>query len=310
MKPALYSPVFPCKARPAKISPGEVQLNLAHLYRGTAHPGKTQTWHGTVIRGIPMPRTTTSSWILTCECNQCRQPHLHTNRRKLQSWKVRLVVIHQHFNRGGRHPSIQVNNTFPGEASKISHITRSRKHWPARWLNITKQLLTIAHAHYRMAVLRDGVKSAVRIGRSQKAEACFLTDTDILWGLQVAVMFQIISTMALDCHHFWRLWRIFGVYPRMCKRGDYETWGHMDHSDGHCYCRSSDRTSVELALMSRDLGAPSSDGGGGGDSFRRDWCAVSCGSLLGVGTSRRIWQPCATVGLGLSLELWIVMDRI
>ena len=42
-----------------------------------------------------------------------------------------------------------------------------------------------------MAVLRDGVKSAARVGRSQKAEGHFLTD--ISWGHQVAVMFQIIS---------------------------------------------------------------------------------------------------------------------
>ena len=48
---------------------------------------------------------------------------------------------------------------------------------------------------------------------------------------------------------------------------DYEPWGHMDHSDGHCSCRSSDHTAAyvhELALMSRDLGVPSSDGGRGG----------------------------------------------
>ena len=33
------------------------------------------------------------------------------------------------------------------------------------------RLMTIAHAfNYRMAVLRDGVKSAVRVGRSRKAE--------------------------------------------------------------------------------------------------------------------------------------------
>ena len=36
-------------------------------------------------------------------------------------------------------------------------------------------LMTIAHAfNYRMAVLRDGVKSAVRVGRSRKAEGHFL----------------------------------------------------------------------------------------------------------------------------------------
>ena len=38
------------------------------------------------------------------------------------------------------------------------------------------RLVTIAHAfNYRMAVLRDGVKSAVRVGRSRKAEGRFRT---------------------------------------------------------------------------------------------------------------------------------------
>ena len=34
---------------------------------------------------------------------------------------------------------------------------------------------------------------------------------------------------------------------------DCEPWGHIEHSDGHCSCRSSDRTAAyvhELALMS------------------------------------------------------------
>ena len=119
------------------------------------------------------------------------------------------------------------------------------------------RLLTIAHAfNYRMAVLRDGVKSAVRIGRSQKAEACFLTDTDISWGLQVAIMFQIMSTMALELPSFLEaLEDIRGISPDV--QLDYEPWGHMDHSDGHCSCQSSDRTAAyvhELALMLRDLG--------------------------------------------------------
>ena len=58
------------------------------------------------------------------------------------------------------------------------------------------RLMTIAHAfNYRMAVLRDGVKSAARVGRSRKAEGRFLTDTDLSWGQQVAVMFRIISTL-------------------------------------------------------------------------------------------------------------------
>ena len=54
------------------------------------------------------------------------------------------------------------------------------------------RLMTIAF-NYRMAVLCDGVKSAARVGRSQKAEGHFLTDMDLSWGHQVAVMFQIIS---------------------------------------------------------------------------------------------------------------------
>ena len=45
------------------------------------------------------------------------------------------------------------------------------------------RLMTIAHAfNYRMAVLRDGVRLAVRVGWSRKAEKCFLTDVNISWG--------------------------------------------------------------------------------------------------------------------------------
>ena len=77
------------------------------------------------------------------------------------------------------------------------------------------RLMTIAHAfNYRMAVLRDGVKSAARGGRSRKAEDCFLTDTDLSWGHQVAVMFQIISTLALELPSFLEaLADIRGVSP-------------------------------------------------------------------------------------------------
>ena len=57
------------------------------------------------------------------------------------------------------------------------------------------RLMTIAHAfNYRVAVLRDGVRSAVRVGRSRKAENCFLKDVNISWGQQVTVMFQLVST--------------------------------------------------------------------------------------------------------------------
>ena len=44
------------------------------------------------------------------------------------------------------------------------------------------RLMTIAHAfNYRVAVLRDGVRSALRVGRSRKAEKCFL-QTEIYHG--------------------------------------------------------------------------------------------------------------------------------
>ena len=125
------------------------------------------------------------------------------------------------------------------------------------------RLLTIAHAfNYRMAVLRDGVKSAVRIGCSRKAEGRFLTDTDISWGLQVAAIFKIMSMMALELPSFLEtLGGIRGISPDV--QLGCEPWGHVDHSDGHCYCRSSDRAAAyvhELALMSRDLAVPSSSG--------------------------------------------------
>ena len=45
------------------------------------------------------------------------------------------------------------------------------------------RLMAIAHAfNYRMAVLRNGVKSAVRVARVRKAEGCFLLNSDIQWG--------------------------------------------------------------------------------------------------------------------------------
>ena len=65
------------------------------------------------------------------------------------------------------------------------------------------RLMTIAHAfNYRVAVLRDGVKSALRVGRSRKAEKCFLINTNIPWGQQVAVMFQIVSTLMAEVPEF------------------------------------------------------------------------------------------------------------
>ena len=127
------------------------------------------------------------------------------------------------------------------------------------------RLMTIAHAYNcRVAVLRDGVKSAIRVGRSRKAEGRFLTDTNISWGHQVAVMFQIISTLALEVPNFLQfIDELQGVTPNVqlyC-----EPWGHIDHSDDNCGCLFSERTASYvhgLSLMPRD-DLPVSEGGGG-----------------------------------------------
>ena len=62
-----------------------------------------------------------------------------------------------------------------------------------------------------------------------------------------------------------KLTDIWGVSPDV--QLDCEPWGDMNHDDGHCSCRSFDRTVAyvhELALMPRELMMPPSDGGGGG----------------------------------------------
>ena len=117
------------------------------------------------------------------------------------------------------------------------------------------RLVTIAHAfNYRVALLRDGVKSAIRVGRSHKAEGRFLTDTDLSWGHQVAVMFQIISTLTLEVPNFLRrIAGLRGVFPNVQLYS--EPWGHVDHSDVNCACLSSYLTVAyvhDLVLMPRE----------------------------------------------------------
>ena len=106
------------------------------------------------------------------------------------------------------------------------------------------QLMTIAHAlNYRMAVLRDGVKSAVLVGRSRKAEGCFLSNSDIPWGQQVAAMFQIVSTMELELPSFLaELEDLRGVSPNVHLQ--CEPWGHNNHEDVDCECQTSNRTAA------------------------------------------------------------------
>ena len=58
---------------------------------------------------------------------------------------------------------------------------------------------SIVHAfNYRITVLRDRAKPALRIGHSRRAERRFLEDVFIPWDKQVAVMFQILSALVLD----------------------------------------------------------------------------------------------------------------
>ena len=106
------------------------------------------------------------------------------------------------------------------------------------------RLMTIAHAfNYRMAVLRDGVKSAVRVGRSRKVEGRFVSGSDIPWGQQVAVMFQIVSTVALELPSFLaELENLRGISPNVHLH--CELWGHINHKDINCGCQSSDRTAA------------------------------------------------------------------
>ena len=103
------------------------------------------------------------------------------------------------------------------------------------------RLMTIAHAfNYRVAVLRDGVKSALRVGRSRKAERCFMINADIPWGQQVAVMFQIVSTMMADVPEFALVMKeLWGRIPHIQLLDD--TWGHDGKCVKTCDCRTPDR---------------------------------------------------------------------
>ena len=116
------------------------------------------------------------------------------------------------------------------------------------------RLVTIAHAcNYRVAVLRDGVRSATRVGRFRRAEGRILEDTDVPWGHQVAVMFQIVSALALEVPAFLQnIENLRGVSPDVQLWGP---WGHVDHSGGGCECLSSDRTGAYvhgLSLMPKE----------------------------------------------------------
>ena len=109
------------------------------------------------------------------------------------------------------------------------------------------RLMTIAHAfNYRVAVLRDGVRSAVRVGRSRKAEKCFLTDVNISWGQQVAVMFQIVSTLMEEVPDFaLRMEELRGEQPRIQLLNN--PWG--EECIVKCDCLVSDRTGAYVHCL-------------------------------------------------------------
>ena len=114
--------------------------------------------------------------------------------------------------------------------------------------------MTIVHAfNYRMAVLQDGVKSAVRVGKSRKPEGCFLANSDIPWGQQVAVMFQIVSTMALELPSFLEeLEYLRGVSPNV--QLPDEPWGIITMRT--LIVDAKHLTGLRRMLMDRDLFTP------------------------------------------------------
>ena len=109
--------------------------------------------------------------------------------------------------------------------------------------------MTIAHAfNYRVAVLRDGVRSAVRIGRSKKAETCFLRDVNIPWGQQVTVMFQIVSTLMEEVPEFaFKMRELRGEQPNVQLTDN--PWGHVENCVATCDCLSSDRTGAYVHCL-------------------------------------------------------------
>ena len=104
------------------------------------------------------------------------------------------------------------------------------------------------HFNYRVAVLWDGVRSAIPIGRSRKAEKYFLTEPNISWGHQVTVMFQI-STLVIEMPAFAQIMQdIKGESPNTQLYS--EPWGHMLHFDNDCSCLLSDRTALYVHGLS------------------------------------------------------------
>ena len=115
------------------------------------------------------------------------------------------------------------------------------------------RLRSIAHAfNYRVAVLRDGVKSAAWVGRSRKAAGRILQDIGLPWGHQVAVMFHIVCALALEVPSvLLDLRSVHSLSPNVIL--DCEPSGHVDHNGEGCECLSSDSTGAFMFMTCRLL---------------------------------------------------------
>ena len=70
---------------------------------------------------------------------------------------------------------------------------------------------------------------------ARKAEECFFLNSDVQWGQQLAVMYQIVSTMALELPSFLAgLGILKGMSPNV--QLNFEPWGHDNHEDVNCEC--------------------------------------------------------------------------
>ena len=114
------------------------------------------------------------------------------------------------------------------------------------------RLASIPHAFdYRIAVLWDGSKPATRTARSRKVERSFLDDVLLLWGQQVAVMFQSMCAFALDVPAAAEcVADLHGVSPDVLLA--HESWGHVDHAGVACGCRTSDRMVAYVHMIVSD----------------------------------------------------------
>ena len=92
-------------------------------------------------------------------------------------------------------------------------------------------------------------------------------NSDIPWG-QVAVMFQIVSTLALELPSFLgELEELRGMSPNV--QLNFELWGHDNHEDVDCECQASDRTAAYVHDLTVNRRGPvdSPDAGVASTSF-------------------------------------------